>query len=134
MYVFDSNKGLGGNWGSEIFISSGRQQTSNTISCIFHYQIYWMLKKGNHGACDSKQPLRTRPQQCVRKHFLLISFLSQWKIQLIVFLQLKNIANLSLMYLTKPPFMDYHQVQGVYTQIYNTMVTKVMLITLQNTH
>ena len=34
MYVFNSNKGLDGNWGSEIFITNGRQQkkqpTNNT--------------------------------------------------------------------------------------------------------
>ena len=29
-----------------------------------------------------KNPWALRPQRCVRKHFPLISFLSQWKIQL----------------------------------------------------
>ena len=33
-----------------------------------------------------KQPLRPWSQRCVRKHFPLISFLNQWKIQLNLFL------------------------------------------------
>ena len=67
-YVFNSNEGLGGNWGfsSAITDSKNLKQLTTTLS---------MWRK--------KQPLWPRPQPCVRKHFPLISFLSQWKIQLI---------------------------------------------------
>ena len=53
-YVINSNKGFGGNWGSEIFNSNGRQWSTD------------------------KQHLRPRPQWCVRKKFSLILFLSQY--------------------------------------------------------
>ena len=66
VYVVNSNEGLGGNLGSKINVSNGGQQNSNwqTLST--------QLKKQTFGP---------RPQSCVRKHFPLISFLNQWKIQ-----------------------------------------------------
>lgn len=65
---FNSNEGLGGNWGSEISLAMADSKKA---------------ADKQHWARDSKQPLGPRPQRCVRKHFPLISFLSQWKIQLI---------------------------------------------------
>ena len=64
---YQLNEGLGGKWGSKINVSNGGQQNSN-------WQTLSMWLK--------KQTIRPRPQRCVRKHFPLISFLSQWKIQL----------------------------------------------------
>jgi len=60
---------VGWGLGSEIFISNGGQQKSNWQTTL----SMWL----------KKQALGPRPQQCVRKHFPLISFLSQWKIQCI---------------------------------------------------
>ena len=53
----------------KFYVSNGRQQKSNWETTL----STWL----------KKQTLRPRPQRCVRKHFPLISFLSQWKIQLI---------------------------------------------------
>ena len=58
VYVFNSNKGLGGNWGfsSAITDSKNLKQLTTTLSM-------WCT-------CDAKkQPLWPRPQPCVRKHF-----------------------------------------------------------------
>ena len=70
-YVTNSKEGLGGNWGSEVhvYVSNGGQRKSNWQTTL----STWL----------EKQPLGPRPQRCERKHFPLISFLSQWKIQLI---------------------------------------------------
>ena len=66
MYVFNSNEG---------WVGTGALKFSSAIADS---------KKATdkqHWARDSKQPLGPRPRWYVREHFLLISFLSQWKIQ-----------------------------------------------------